>query len=150
MSKARSHLTPGHDDSSATPATSTSSGVTGERWPVHCVFQRRLVGSQDVITIEFSAFDLRAPSERDAVLSSSDQTPRTTPVVVAGRGSRHRARFTQAEEDLLVELKERRRPKLSWREIKTYFPNRTIGSLQMHFSTQLKGKRLSKRHALKH
>ena len=145
----RDSPTPDHEDTFATPAIATSSRETGERWPVQCSFQRNLVGSQGVITIEFPAPDLLARSERDGTLSSSGQTLRTSPVVVDARGYRRRARFTLAVEDLLVQLKERRHPKLSWREIKRHFPNRTIGTLQVHFSTQLKGRCSPLRPALK-
>ena len=121
----RDSPTPDSDDSSATPATLTSSRGTSERWPVQCFFQRRLVGSQEVITIEFPAPEPRAPSDRDAPRPSSDKTAVTAPVVRAPRGSGRRARFSEVEEDLLVELKERGH---CWREIHRHFPNRTIGS----------------------
>ena len=67
-----------------------------------------------------------------------------TPIVVAAQRGKPRARFSKEEEDLLIELKERRDPKLSWREIQRHFPIRTIGSLQVRYSTQLKGRRISK------
>jgi hypothetical protein len=52
------------------------------------------------------------------------------PILRDACGSRRRARFSRAEEDLLIKLKERRDLKLSWREIQRHFPNWTIGSLQ--------------------
>ena len=131
------------------PAPPTSSAVTSERWPVQCFFRRKTFGSQDVITIELPAFEMQAPSERETTLSPFNDTISTTPVLVTGRGSRRRARFTREEDDLLVELKEQSARKISWREIERHFPNRTISSLQVHYSTQLKGRRLSKGRALR-
>ena len=127
---------PDPDDSSL----STSSGLRSERCPVQCFVQRKMVRSQEMITIELPAFSLRRMSGHEAALSLSDDMRRMTSVSVAGRTRRRRARFSKEEEDLLVELKERKDPKLSWREIRRHFPNRTIGSLQVHYSTQLKGR----------
>ena len=101
-----------------------------------------------MITIELPAFSLRALSDLDPAPSLSDDVQRMTSVSVAARTSRRRTRFSDEEEDL-VDLKERRDPKLSWREIQRRFPNRTIGSLQVHYSTQLKVRRISKRDALR-
>jgi hypothetical protein len=106
-----------------------------------------MIGSQEVISIEVPAFDLYARSGRDSALSCSGDTSQTTPIRGAARQGRRGAGFLRAEEDLLVELKERREPKLSWREIKRHFPNRTTGSLQVHYSTRLKGRRPRKRAA---
>jgi hypothetical protein len=114
---------------------------SGERWPILCFVERKMIGSQEMIMIEVPAFDLRARSGRLSTLSPLDDTSQTTPLLGSARGNRRRARFSHAEEDLLIELKERREPKLSWREIQRHFPNRTIGSLQVHYSTQLKVRR---------
>jgi hypothetical protein len=91
--------------------------------------ERKMIGLQDVIMIEMPAFHLRARSGQDSALSPLDDTSQTTPIIGAVCPSRRRARFTRAEEDLLVELKAQRGPKLSWREIQGRFPQRTIGSL---------------------
>jgi hypothetical protein len=80
-----------------------------------------------------------------STLSPSDDTFQTTPILSAIRTGQRRARYSRAEEDKLVKLKERREPKLSWREIQGYFPDRTIGSLQVHYSMHLKGRRASER-----
>ena len=135
------------DDTPTNMFMSRSSRGGGERWPVPCFVERKMVGSQEVITIEVQAFDLRASSGRDFVLSPSDDTSQTTPRKGAASGSQRRARFSRAEEDLLVELKERRDPKISWKEIQRHFPNRTTGSLQVHYSTRLKGRCPRKRAA---
>jgi hypothetical protein len=123
------------------------SNKEGEWRPIQCFVQQKTMGSQEVITIQMPAFDLYTRSGQAATLSPSDDTSQTTPIRGAARQGRRGAGFLRAEEDLLVELKERREPKLSWREIKRHFPNRTTGSLQVHYSTRLKGRRPRKRAA---
>ena len=145
----RDSRTPETDDTSTSLNTSRSSRGSGERWLVQCFVERKMIGSQEVMTIEVPAFDLRARCGRDSTLSPSDDTSQTTPLLGVARGGRRRARFSRAEEDLLVELKEQRAPKLSWREIQRYFPQRTMGSLQVHYSTQLKVRRPWRRAAAK-
>lgn len=127
-----------HPDDPSNP--STSSGLGRKRCPVQCFVQRKMVGSQEMITIELPALSLRGTSDEEDASSLSGDMRRTEPIFVAGRASRRRARFSKEEEDLLVELKARRDPKLSWREIQRHFPRRTIGSLQVHYSTQLNGR----------
>jgi hypothetical protein len=107
-----------------------------------------MIGSQEVIMVEVPAFELGATSGRISTPSSLDDASQTTPIMGATCRGRHRARFSQAEEDLLVELKERKESKLSWREIQRHFPSRTIGSLQVHYSTHLKRRRPSSRRAV--
>lgn len=48
------------------------------------------------------------------------------------------ARVLSNEDELLIELKERR--KLKWKEIGEYFPKRSVGSLQVRYSTRLKSR----------
>jgi hypothetical protein len=88
-----------------------------------------MIGSREVITIEVPAFDLCARSGQDPALSPLNDTSQTLPSSDAACVVRRRARFSRAEEDLLIELKEHRGPKLSWRDIQRHFPNRTMGSL---------------------
>jgi len=141
--------TPKTDDTSTSLTMSTSSRGDDERWSIQCFIERKMIGSQEMITIQVPALDLRATSGRVSILSPLDDTSQMTLNLSAANGGRHGARFSRAEEDLLVELKELREPKLSWREIHRHFPQRTMGSLQVHYSTQLKGRRLSKRRALR-
>ena len=136
----RDSRAPETDVTSASSAA-LGSGTEGERWPVQCYVERTMIGSQEVITIQVPAFGLCARSGRDSALSPSGDTSQKTPILGIARGVRRRARFSRAEEDLLVELKERREPKPSWREIQRHFPQRTMGSLQVHYSTQLKVRR---------
>ncbi|KAJ5123990.1 uncharacterized protein N7515_007815 [Penicillium bovifimosum] len=50
--------------------------------------------------------------------------------------SAHATRFLPAEDELLIELKEKR--SLPWNRIVKHFPGRTKGALQVHYSTKLK------------
>ena len=74
------------------------------------------------------AFDLRDPSKQDALRACPDTAVGTIPLVATARGNRRRVRFSQAEEDMLIQLKERRDRKFTWKEIQRHFPERTIGS----------------------
>ena len=145
----RDSISPGSDVSCATDTPSTSVAVTTERWLLRCFLQRKMIGSQETITIELPAFDLRDPSKQGALRACPDTAVGTIPLLATARGNRRRARFSQAEEDLLIQLKERRDRKFSWKEIQKHFPDRTVGSLQVHYSTHLKGRRLSKQRALR-
>ena len=51
----------------------------------------------------------------------------------------HAARFMPDEDELLIELKEKR--SLPWNRIVKHFPGRTKGALQVRYSTKLKGRR---------
>ena len=145
----RDSISPGSDVSCATDTLSTSVAGITERWPLRCFLQRKIIGSQETITIELPAFDLRDPSKQGALRACPDTAVGTIPLLATARGNRRRARFSQAEEDLLVQLKERRDRKFSWKEIQRHFPDRMVGSLQVHYSTYLKGRRLSKRRTLR-
>ena len=142
----RDFLAPETDDISTNLSMSMSNNE-GEWRPIQCFVQQKTTGSQEVITIQMPAFDLYTRSGLAATLSPSDDTSLTIPISSNAYGGRPRVRFSRAEEDLLVELKEQRGPKLSWREIQRRFPNRTTGSLQVHYSTHLKVRGLSERRA---
>ncbi|KAL7755448.1 hypothetical protein ACKLNR_014546 [Fusarium oxysporum f. sp. zingiberi] len=49
-----------------------------------------------------------------------------------------RQRFTPEEDKLLIELKENK--ELTWKQIAEYFPERSSGSVQVRYSTKLKGR----------
>ena len=131
------------EDTSASLTTSRSN-KEGDWRPIQCFVQRKMNGTQDVILIQLPELDLCARSGRASTLSLLDVRSPTRPISDAASEGRRRARFSRAEEDLLVKLKEQRGPKLSWREIQRRFPNRTTGSLQVHYSTHLKSRGLSK------
>jgi hypothetical protein len=48
----------------------------------------------------------------------------------------HASRFLPAEDELLIELKEKQ--SLPWNRIVKHFPGRTKGALQVRYSTKLK------------
>ena len=125
-------------DNTSTNLPTSMSNREGEWRPIQCFVQQKTMGSQEVITIHMPAFDLYTRSGQAATLSPLDVTSLTVPISGDAYGGRRGARFSREEEDLLVELKAQREPKLSWREIQRHFPHRTTGSLQVHYSTHLK------------
>ena len=129
------------------PAASTSSANIRDRWSVHCVIVQKMVGPQEVITIELPAFAWCTLFDGERTSLPLSNTVRTTPTPAAQLQGKCRVRFSKAEEDLLAELKEQRDPKLSWKQIQRRFPTRTKASLQVHYCTQLNN--LSKRCAAK-
>ena len=136
------------DTSRAASVSSTSTAITNRRWPIQCFLQRRVVGSHEVITIELPAFNLSSPQAVDATLHCHDVTA-PTPVTATTCSKRRQARFLYTKEDLLIELKEQRDPKLSWKQIQRHFPNRTTASLQVHYCMRLKSRRIWKRRTVR-
>ena len=134
------------EDTSASSTTSQSN-TEGEWRPVQCLVQRKTYGSQEVMMIQLPAFDCCAGSGRAPTLSLLDATSPITPILGAACKGQRRAKFSRAEDHLLVKLKAQSEPKLSWEEIQESFPNRTRASLQVHYSTQLKGRCPSDRRA---
>ena len=63
--------------------------------PVQCFFERKIVGSLEVITIELPVFELCNPSDRRAAPSSSNITAGTTLDRIAAHGGRCRARISR-------------------------------------------------------
>lgn len=49
------------------------------------------------------------------------------------------ARILSKDDELLIELKEERG--LTWKQSRKYFPKRSVGSLQVRYSTRLKSRR---------
>ena len=130
-------------DGASEASTTARPNTEGDWRVVQCFVQRRTNGSQEMIMIQLPAFDSCATSGRASTLSLSDGPSLTTPIWSAVCKSRRRARYSRAEEDLLIKLKEQRGPKISWSEMPKYFPDRTIGLLQVHYSTRLKRRRTS-------
>ena len=56
---------------------------------------------------------------------------------VVSRPSRH-STYSEDDDELLIQLKEK--DKLPWDEIAEYFPERTKGTLQVHYCTKLKNR----------
>lgn len=87
---------------------------------------------------------LQRPSQLLAVpkpaVSAAMLTPKATRQQNGTPLSGHRARFTPADDALMVNLKEVER--LSWSEILPYFPGRSKGALQVRYSTKIAGRPL--------
>jgi hypothetical protein len=56
---------------------------------------------------------------------------------IVSRPSRH-SKYAEVDDELLIQLKEN--DKLTWDEIAEHFPERTKGTLQVHYCTKLKNR----------
>jgi hypothetical protein len=78
------------------------------------------------------------PTKAPAYEESLDKTEHTTQPSKK-KPSARATRFLPDEDELLIELKEKR--SLPWKRIVKHFPGRTKGALQVRYSTQLKDRR---------
>ena len=116
--------------------TSLSFSTPARHRPVTFLASSRVVDSKIQVVVELptSVFGnlvgLSVGSRDNTALSRSD--------VVA------RSRYSARENTLLARLKRRKKPRLSWKMIQAYFPDRTVGALQVHYYTHLKSRRQGK------
>ncbi|KAI9777289.1 MAG: hypothetical protein M1816_004807 [Peltula sp. TS41687] len=113
----------------------------GEEWPVRGFLKRKRIGSEELFTMEFTLDQFRhqlpSPASSDkSWRTSTDMKTRTTG---AQFKTLRRTRFTEEEDELLIDLKENRN--FTWEQIKCCFPGRTTGTLQVHYCTKLKSLR---------
>lgn len=128
---------------STVDASSPSTIEVIERMPVQCTIKRSSIGEHDTFVLEFSAREVLAGLVDTQGPTAVVASPRLDSEESQGRARGRRARFSQREDDLLVGLKEQECPRLSWKDIGAHFPDRTVGALQVRYSTQLKGRRCS-------
>lgn len=91
--------------------------------------------------MEFTLDQLRHQLPSPVSSNKSQWTSTNMKTHAAGAQSKtvRRTRFTKEEDERLMDLKENRN--LTWAQIKCSFPGRTIGALQVHYCTRLKGSR---------
>ncbi|KAK4633200.1 Rik1-associated factor 1 [Fulvia fulva] len=91
--------------------------------------------------IAINAATLRTSDSDHSLSTTRDDAPVVSPagLVTAATGKRN-APYTIEDRRLLKRLKEV--DGLSWDEIISYFPGRSLGSVQVHYSTKVKGQRL--------
>lgn len=83
-------------------------------------------------------------SDTETAISSHQDTSTAEPVEESKlpsylrRKKPPKAKFTADDDDLLVELKEKK--KLTWKQIADHFDGRTAGALQVRYCTKLKGR----------
>ncbi|KAJ9656081.1 hypothetical protein H2201_008653 [Coniosporium apollinis] len=134
-------------------AASTTPDTKCETWPIWGFMKRERIGSKEFYTLDFSPDDLhrQIPSSVRSVKSRRTatkptalrmatgppcvarqaRTPKSTP-----RPQKMKFKFTEEEDERLIDLKESRR--LPWGEIEKFFPGRSAGSLQVHYCTKLR------------
>lgn len=111
--------------------------------PIHGSLGIRIVGSKTFYALNFCQ-DLsqqgQLPGRRTCTETHRGATwsPRAGKSGPTPRPPGKRSKFTSEEDKSLVELKGRRG--LSWEEIKPHFPTRSVGTLQVRYSTKLKAR----------
>jgi Myb-like DNA-binding domain len=125
--------------------TTVISGVDPDclELPIHGSLGIRIVGSETFYALNFRQDLSRqrpSPGRRPCteVRRGSARSPRAGKSGPTPRPLGKRSKFTPEEDESLVELKGRRG--LSWEEINTQFPKRSMGTLQVRYSTKLKAR----------
>lgn len=116
--------------------TSLSFSTPARHHPVTFLASSRVVDSkiQMVVELPTSVFGNIIGSS----VGSRDNTALPRSDVVA------RSRYSARENTLLAQLKRQRKPRLTWKMIQAYFPDRTLGALQVHYYTHLRSRRQGK------
>ncbi|KFY46132.1 hypothetical protein V494_00590 [Pseudogymnoascus sp. VKM F-4513 (FW-928)] len=128
-----------------TGATSFDSPLESHEIPIHGSLTLQTFQSGIVYCLKFSQEELPFPLEieqaQDVIscASSGDRDRERLPLRerVASRPGRH-STYSEDDDELLIQLKEK--DKLPWDEIAEYFPERTKGTLQVHYCTKLKNR----------
>lgn len=129
-------------------ATSSVSTQESEEIPIHRYLTLKTIESKVVYCLTFSQALLLEPdrtSQRQGIArSDSERLPVqeraiSTPV--------RNARFSTEENKLLLQLKGEKG--LTWDEISEHFPERSKGTLQVHYSTKLKPRSETSKHTRK-
>ena len=107
--------------------TSSSTRTPARNRPITCLASSQIVDSKFQVVIELpaSAFDSLCMGARGKSVTSERN-------VVA------RSRYSARENVLLAQLKRQMKPKLTWKKIQTYFPDRTVNALQVHYYTHFR------------
>jgi hypothetical protein len=131
---------PDTDETSSTHRSDTNSN--GLDLPIRGSLGVRVIGLETFYTLNFCQVPLQSSSsgrhphtKLPGRLACSRHARKTGP---APRPRSNGSKFTTEEDDLLVNLKGGQG--LSWKEIEPYFPRRSVGALQVHYSTKLKAK----------
>jgi hypothetical protein len=126
----------------ATAATSSVSMQESEEIPIHGYLTLKSVESKVVCCLAFSQELLPEPggtSQRQGIRVSNSRDRRGSERLPVQERAMSRpvrnSRFSSQEDTLLLQLKG---DGLSWDEISDHFPERSKGTLQVHYSTKLK------------
>jgi hypothetical protein len=128
-----------------TGATSSDSPLESHEIPICGSLTLQTFQSGIVYCLQFSQEELPFPLDieqaQDVISSaSSGDRDRERPHLqerVVSRPGRH-STYSEDDDELLIQLKEK--DKLPWDEIAAYFPERTKGTLQVHYCTKLKNR----------
>ena len=109
-----------------------------EKWPIRAFLVSTRSESQVTLSLELPAQSFPVETFEPPPPSPSVGGKQRTPSRLGTKALNRRARFKPTEDKLLIELKDQN---CSWKEIGEYFPHRTIGALQVRYSTRLNYKR---------
>ncbi|KFY95782.1 hypothetical protein V498_03133 [Pseudogymnoascus sp. VKM F-4517 (FW-2822)] len=134
-----------------TGATSSDSPLESHKIPIRGSLTLQTFQSGIVYCLKFSQEELPFPLDieqaQDVISSaSSGDRDRERPHLrerVVSRPGRH-STYSEDDDELLIQLKEK--DKLPWDEIAEYFPERTKGTLQVHYCTKLKNRSQTSKH----
>ncbi|KFY66397.1 hypothetical protein V497_00940 [Pseudogymnoascus sp. VKM F-4516 (FW-969)] len=128
-----------------TGATSSDSPLESHEIPIRGSLTLQTCQSGIMYCLKFSQEELPFPLDieqaQDVISSASGSVrDRERPHLrerVVSRPGRH-STYSEDDDELLIQLKEK--DKLPWDEIAKYFPERTKGTLQVHYCTRLKNR----------
>ncbi|KAH7115547.1 hypothetical protein EDB81DRAFT_862179 [Dactylonectria macrodidyma] len=115
-----------------------------EEWPLENVSLKRITeNGKTTFQVQFDWTPCTKHGHASSTVRDRVDLPSTRTRSRAKRGSAPRAKYTQQEDGLLIELKESKEM-LAWPEIHQRFceahPGRSVESLQVHYSTKLKSR----------
>ncbi|KAL7755859.1 hypothetical protein ACKLNR_014386 [Fusarium oxysporum f. sp. zingiberi] len=115
-----------------------------EQWPLeNASLERRIENGKTTFQLQFDLTPCTKHGHASSTARNQVDLPSTRTRSRAKRASAPRAEYAPQEDDFLIELKEGREV-LVWPEIHQRFseayPRRSVESLQVHYSTKLKGR----------
>jgi hypothetical protein len=122
--------------SSTTEEPTTNLGTQNCVWPISGCLKRTTIEGEARYTVEFGLEQFQEhcalpfPNAPPYSNGTGAEKNRSAQPVRSNR------KYTQEEDDLLVDLKEKQG--LSWKDIQTWFPGRGEKTLQVHYSSKLR------------
>ncbi|KAI9808827.1 MAG: hypothetical protein M1827_007202 [Pycnora praestabilis] len=148
-----SYRSPSSSLSSSAETSATIADAEYEEWPLQGFLKRTKIRHETTYNLEFNLnhtaqlLKITAPPQALGIgcdgemsirpiscLSTSSQAKIPQPPRLQNKCSP----FTKTEDMMLVDLKENQH--LPWKEINCRFPNRSVATLQVHYSTKLKNR----------
>lgn len=146
----RRHASETFSDHSSNAKKETKTGADDRTFPLDGLVRYRVIGSKMLYTLEFTmdgssllSLTVPVPAGRSRFVSTiikMDSRSSADSHVESPRPLQQpcgkNVRLSAEEDATLLKMKERQR--LPWKEVGPHFPNRSLASLQVHYSTKLK------------